>query len=410
MTGDRNQYGTGESQFRVPQSEIRNHLPGWWRHVLVALATLILCSCRAPTLVPPTDSSAAHEAHVTKELTPSIPAESPIALAAWETTPTSACPSCATSSCDSCGPGPLVGPSDEYLCDGGDFGLPAGVRADWTVNGLEQEDAIGHYDTIDGRVVVQPTNRVCIYAPRFAAVRRVEGVAAHERRQLVEIVDEQDHLIEADETTPVVASLQRHKVAMNLGERPPELFRAREQAGGTENLLAAMDAYGGLAPYCDLSVVRTGQLTGDEKPLVEKAVQAAITWTGDQAAQVLFENKQAVANVQVEQVGTVYRVDQPNSPRLRIIKMASTGHALPGEEVEFTLRFDNVGDQVMGNVTIVDNLATRLEYVPDSAKSTVYVKFSAEPNGAGSSVLRWEIRDPLRPGQGGVLQFRTRVR
>jgi uncharacterized repeat protein (TIGR01451 family) len=288
--------------------------------------------------------------------------------------------------------------------------LPAGVRADWTINGLEQEDAIGHYDTIDGRVIVQPTNRVCIYAPRFAAVRRVDSVAAHERRQLIEIVDERTHLIEADETTPVVASLQRHKASVNLAERPPELFRAREQAGGTENLLAVMDVYGGLAPYCDFTIVRTGQLTGDEKPLVEKAVQAAITWTGDQAAQVLFENKQAVANVQVEQVGTVYRVDQPNSPRLRIIKMASTGHALPGEEVEFTIRFDNVGDQVMGNVTIVDNLATRLEYVPDSAKSTVLVKFTTEPNGAGSSVLRWEIRDPLKPGEGGVLQFRTRVR
>ena len=65
---------------------------------------------------------------------------------------------------------------DEYLCDGGDFGLPAAVRADWTVDGLEQEDAIAHYDTLDGRVVVTPSNRVCVYAPRFAAVRRVENV------------------------------------------------------------------------------------------------------------------------------------------------------------------------------------------------------------------------------------------
>ena len=77
----------------------------------------------------------------------------------------------------------IIGPGDEYLCDGGDYGLPAAVRADWSVDGLEQEDAIAHYDTLDGRVVVTPSNRVCIYAPRFAAVRRVENPLAHERRR-----------------------------------------------------------------------------------------------------------------------------------------------------------------------------------------------------------------------------------
>ena len=46
--------------------------------------------------------------------------------------------------------------------------------------------------------------------------------------------------------------------------------------------------------------------------------------------------------------------------------------AQPGEEVEFTLRFDNVGDRVIGNVTIIDSLTTRLEYVdgtPEVARS-----------------------------------------
>jgi hypothetical protein len=48
--------------------------------------------------------------------------------------------------------------------------------------------------------------------------------------------------------------------------------------------------------------------------------------------------------------------------------------------------------------------------VPDSAKSTVDAGFSAVHNGAGSTVLRWEIKDPLKPGEGGVLQFRCRVK
>jgi uncharacterized repeat protein (TIGR01451 family) len=90
--------------------------------------------------------------------------------------------------------------------------------------------------------------------------------------------------------------------------------------------------------------------------------------------------------------------------------LASCGHALPGEEVEFTLRFDNVGEQVIGNVTIVDNLSTRLEYIPESAKSSVDANFVTEPNKSGSTILRWEIKDPVEPGEGGILRFRVKVR
>jgi uncharacterized repeat protein (TIGR01451 family) len=136
----------------------------------------------------------------------------------------------------------------------------------------------------------------------------------------------------------------------------------------------------------------------------------AITWTGDQAPQVLFGTKAAQAQVGIRQPEIIYQTNGPESPRLRLIKLASTGHALSGEEVEFTLRFDNVGDQLIGNVTIVDNLATRLEYVPDSARSTIDAQFSTAPNTGGSTVLRWEITPPIEPGQGGILQFRARVR
>ena len=139
-------------------------------------------------------------------------------------------------------------------------------------------------------------------------------------------------------------------------------------------------------------------------------MQAAVTWNGDQAVQVVFSNSQAVAVVGLKQPGIVYQTDEPDDPRLRLIKLASTSHALPGEEVEFTLRFDNIGDQTIGNVTIIDNLTTRLEYVPNTAKSTCRRGFSSVPNGTGSTVLRWEIHDPLKPGEGGVLQFKCRVK
>ena len=65
---------------------------------------------------------------------------------------------------------------------------------------------------------------------------------------------------------------------------------------------------------------------------------------------------------------------------------------------------------MIGNVTIADNLTTRFEYVPDSAKSSVDADFITQSNDAGSLVLRWEIKDPVKPGDGGVLRFKVKVR
>ena len=306
--------------------------------------------------------------------------------------------------------GPLVGPSDEYLCDGGDFFTPAGVRADWVVEGLEQEDAVAHYDTLDGRVIVVPSNRVCIYAPRFAAVRRVVNLMAHEQPLFINEMREDQVPVGAAESQPVASSLQRHAVAINRGERPATLFRQRQQAGELEQLYATMEAYNSVSAYAALEIIRTGQVNNAEKPRLATAIQSAITWTGDQAPQVVFNAKRAQEMDGLRQVGIIYQTDEPNRPRLRLLKLASRGHALPGEEIEFTLRFDNIGDQVMGNVTIVDNLSTRLEYIPGSAQSSVDANFITEPNDAGSTILRWEITDPVKPREGGVLRFRTRVR
>jgi uncharacterized repeat protein (TIGR01451 family) len=214
----------------------------------------------------------------------------------------------------------------------------------------------------------------------------------------------------AAESQPVVSSLQRHSVAINRAERPATLFRQRQQAGQLEQLYATMDVFDSVGAYAAIEIIRTGQVDNAEKPRLATSIESAITWTGDQAPQVGYNAKRAQEMDGLRQVGIIYQTNEPNAPRLRLVKLASRGHALPGEEVEFTLRFDNIGDQVMGNVTIVDNLSTRLEYVPESAQSSVDANFKVEENEAGSSILRWEITDPVKPREGGVLRFRTRVR
>ena len=61
------------------------------------------------------------------------------------------------------------------------------------------------------------------------------------------------------------------------------------------------------------------------------------------------------------EVGTqsIYTYEMPpGKPRVRICKVASKDNALPGDIVDFTLRFDNVGDQPVGNVTLIGSART----------------------------------------------------
>jgi uncharacterized repeat protein (TIGR01451 family) len=401
-------------------------LPLWWRWVLVATATLILCSCSAPAVraadvtAQAADTTAANNSTQQPRVLPRVPASRNKSVKTTGSQPpaepgavcVSDCPLCD----DGCGTialdpyGPLPGPSDEYLCDGGDFVTPAGVRADRTIVGLEPEDAISHYTTADGRILVTPSNRVCIYAPRFAAVRRVVQVVAHEQPVFVNAAVEEQMPARAAKSLPPVSAKQRHAVSVDMGRRPASLFRQRQQAGGLENLQASMEAYTSLAAYANLEIIRTGEVSAAEKARVERDMESAIKLTGNQAPQVAFGVKIAQAEIGVRQPGMIYQTNGPDHPKLRLVKLASCGNALPGEEIEFTLRFDNIGDQTIDGVTIADSLSTRFEYVAGSAKSSVDADLITETNDAGSVVLQWDIKAPVKPGAGGVLRFKVKVR
>jgi uncharacterized repeat protein (TIGR01451 family) len=409
---------------------------------VVAAATLILCSCRAagPSLVAdaprpaplanqPTPAgyasdqamrlvshdaaadSAQPQADVVTALYVSDADAAPVNVEPAFHSVECACPTCLSPAAGTCAYGGRgIGPADEYLCDGGDYGLPAAVRRDWQVDGLEQEDTVAHYDTVDGRTIITPSNRVCIYAPRFGVVRRVIDLHEYARIDIVGGIEQQMALSRIDESERAIASLNQREPAINRAERPPSLLDERQKLGELAQEIELRELRGSLAPYANLTIIRAGTISNDEKALVAKAEQAAITWSGDQAAQITLDSQQAQTALSIKQPGVVYHQDKPNNPRLRLVKLASTGAALPGEVVEFTLRFDNIGDRVIGNVTIIDNLTTRLQYVPDSVKASVDANFTALPNENGSSVIRWEIIDPVEARTGGILQFKCRVR
>jgi hypothetical protein len=235
------------------------------------------------------------------------------------------------------------------LFDGGDRGAPVEVMQDWTVLGLDQEDTVAHYDTLDGRTEVQPSNRVPIYAPRFGAVRKVDGLTVHEQHNRlagVELPTGPELYQEQSFATTVIQPVQPERY---LGMKTPSRFREQVPGLGIAGSQVLADLTNRFRLYEDFQIIRQGRFDNSEKARLAACIDAAVTWSSDQAAQVTIDGKAATVASNALPLQDVHQYEMPpGKPRLRIVKVASKKQAQPGEEVEFTLRFDNVGDQIVG--------------------------------------------------------------
>jgi uncharacterized repeat protein (TIGR01451 family) len=318
-------------------------------------------------------------------------------------------------SIDACGPWKPPGisgpwPEDEYLFDGGDSDGGVKVRPDGQLEGLDSEDTVAHYQTLDGRTVVKPSCRVCIYSPRFAAVRQV--TLAYGDNQLVKAggVDMPIGPVPELEVQPVTTALQPVHPVGEIGERAPITFLDHTPPIGLISHTVIRATVDRLKPYENFDLIRSGLLVEGEMPYLAESVQAAIVWTNVQGVQVIIGGKKAEVLDGDKRAQASFGYEPPKHPCLRVCKVASTHSAKPGETVEFTLRFDNVGDQPVGNVSIVDNLTTRLELIDGSGQCSKDAKFFSEPNKEGSLILHWDINEPLKPGEGGIARFKCVVR
>lgn len=300
---------------------------------------------------------------------------------------------------------------DELLCNGGDRETQVAVRNDWSVIGLHSGDTVAHYDTIDGQTFVEPSNDVCLYAPRFASVRRVSGVLLHEQHQRTAGVELPMRVVQQEETQFATTAIQPLQPIRSLSVNGPNSFREHTRGAGLDNLDTALGLEGNLQPYQEFSIIRRGVFDDTEKARLATVLQAAVAWSHDAMLQVVLDGKIAVeltSDVGMQEVHT-YELPQGKS-RLRIVKIADKQNAQPGDTVDFTIRFDNVGDQTIGNVTVIDNLSRRLEYIEDSQECSLKAEFFTQPNDGESLVLRWEVTDPMQVGDGGVIRFKCRVR
>lgn len=305
-------------------------------------------------------------------------------------------------------------PEDEYIRDGGDAGVPAQVGAvggQRELGGVEMEDTVAHYDTLDGRTMVEPSNKVYLYAPRFGAVRQVVSLVANEERQHVGGVHLPEQIDSPTTVQPVADAEQNIQAAGEKSARPAVAMLTRQGNAVASSVIHPRAFQDGFKPYENVAVIRMGVYEGAEMPFLARSSEAAIAWANVQAVQVMLDRTGAMAEVKYDKALSIYTVSSPpGAPKLRLIKAASTPFANPGETVDFTLRFDNVGNQPLENVAIVDNLNTRLEYVADSAQCSVEARFTTRPNEGGSSAVICELAQPLESGEGGILRFQCRVR
>lgn len=261
---------------------------------------------------------------------------------------------------------PIIGPkgaSEECLKDGGDTGPRLGVREDGTLGGLDPSDTAMQFTTPRGMRVV-PSNRVCICAPRFIAIRAEFGPAGH-------------HGVRAPEGSVTV--------------RPVVGVDVRTLPGETRGLDQIVSTTGSKRPSG--LEIRAGP-TGLEQ------------WSGKLAGLSLVQGVATLAQVRGPDEITSFpgchmllqkRIEGPAAPKI-------------GDEVTVYLKFSNPTTETMTDVVVSDSLTARLDYVDGTAKSSRAATFTATNNEAGSVVLRWAVDGKLAPGESGVIMFKARIK
>jgi uncharacterized repeat protein (TIGR01451 family) len=319
--------------------------------------------------------------------------------------------------------GPL-GPEEEYLFDGGDHALKAGFDGQGGIGGVDPQDAVAEYVDSCGRRCLVCSNRVCLFAPRFAALRSVLPLGGYDVVLRVGNAKALANQLQVDVRWPPFQARQAEQ---------PVGFEGRLRPSGTENvqrlirldLREVLEAQQlNIGPLAVVAVQGLARLTEVERTLLLRQIEFAQEYNGVQglkendslAGPVILGHIQNGPEVIIGRAETrdlTVCCDEcpcpPDKP-LVLVKCADKHAAQPGEVVTFTLRYSNHGGRPISGVAVVDSLTTRLEYIPGSAQSDRDAVFTVQENEAGSLLLRWEVSGVLQPGSSGILKFQARVR
>ncbi len=305
-------------------------------------------------------------------------------------------------------------PRDEFLCDGGDRGIPVTIGPDGRLGGIEPRDAavrfdIGLGDRSQPRTL--PTNVVCIYAPRFAEVRVTTG-----SNQAVDVQHlRTDVRLESSKTASIKA--ESRKLVQN---QAAELARVRSRASGFKGRSYIDEesnnrAAGGYVNVDQVSsnvqkqsaeLARNRQKAGMAKEKVR--LQGIKTAEAPVVTGIIEGASEAVRVGGTHQMTGVET--PPNRPGLAVIKRVSVAEAEPGDTVSYVIYYRNMGNTPIRAVAIVDSLLPRLEYLKGTSRGPAGTAFSAAVNRVGSTELRWELPGVLAPGVSGHVSFDVIIR
>ena len=302
-------------------------------------------------------------------------------------------------------------PDDEYIVVGGDAGSEAFALPNWDVHNLEADETIAHFDTVGGQIKVEPSNRFIIYLPRFATVRQIVGPRSQSQNTRLGSMDADLVPTEERNAEGVDFRSQEERTSSTRGEVQISDIRANQPGGEIVSEEGLIEETQKVLTASANGMLREETVSDQTRLELAQGAAAAAAWGKTQGVAVHIDKLAAQGNVTLQGAATIYSIkNNTKTSQLRLFKSASKQEAKPGEVIEFVLRYENVGTEVIGNVTILDSLSARLQYVDDSAVSSKKADFLVKNNETGSLVLRLEVIDPLEPGDYGVLTFLCRVR
>ena len=319
--------------------------------------------------------------------------------------------------CASCDPrigrmNPSCLPVDEFVCDGGDRRFTANYSSQGVLINVDPEDTIGVYRNDGSTKKFAKSNRVCIYSPRYAEVCQtmlIEGLIG----KVVPIGVEQE--------TVFAIHQQDRKVAQNGKNVRLQAVTERERASGfltdqqpavTDNLLLMEQVENRMVWSKLWNREVLSEHHSNQQPMIRVRVdrlQVESSVASTRAFAMAYGLGQVQSTWQPETITQI--TDRKLKPsRLLLEKSTDKKAALVGEEVTFTIKYSNTGDEILGEVLILDSLSERLEFIPKSDQSSRPAKFSTTKNTVGSDVLSWKLNDILKKGESGTVTFKARIK
>ncbi|MDA0834644.1 MAG: hypothetical protein O3A29_15325 [Planctomycetota bacterium] len=304
---------------------------------------------------------------------------------------------------------------DEYLVDGGDRGYPIHYQGP-TVAGVESEDTFVEFRKADGSRTVVPSNTVAVYAPRFGSLRTITGT---ETGEIVERVSSTREAVrDSGIHNRVVASQERQNdeaSGLSMRSRASGML-SRNQGADLAHSARANQHELLQNAFEDSLFIKMSQLDQNDQAWLAKGMQAAELWSKTQQALMVVTDDGLQEIYHAERVAELSALDEEHLKpgRLRLVKVADKRTAQIGDQVTFSLRYDNLGDRSVEQVRVIDHLTARLDIIEES----ITWGSADEPLGTwdiadheeGGTVLIFTLNGPLEGKSGGVITFSCRVR